>query len=244
MITMHFESKRRSVVKTISWRVLATLDTTLIVFLLTGKILLAVSVSGIEVVTKIVLYFFHERAWNKIRYGRRTIQPFVLWFTGLPGAGKSTLATRSTEYLRNKGLQVQQLDGDKIREIFPNTGFSREERDRHVRRVGHLAAMLEHNNVIVVAALISPYDETRRQVRGLCRNFIEVFVDTPLEVCEDRDPKKLYQKARAGEIKDFTGIDDPYEVPEDAEIRVPTENLSVESSFEIIRKSLDKQLSI
>lgn len=237
---MYYESKRRSVIKTISWRFFATLDTTLIVFILTGKLLLAVSVSGIEIVTKIALYFFHERAWNKINFGRRTIQPFVLWFTGLPGAGKSTLAARTTEYLRKKGLQVQQLDGDKIRAIFPDTGFTREERDRHIQRVGYLASMLEQNNVIVIAALISPYEATRRAVRGLCRNFVEVYVDTPLTVCEERDPKHLYRRARAGEIDHFTGIDDPYEIPRDPEFRINTENKSVEESFQDIKKFLSK----
>ena len=243
-MSMYYESKRRSVVKTISWRFFATLDTTLIVFILTGELLLAVSVSGIEIVTKLMLYFFHERSWNKINFGRRTIQPFVLWFTGLSGAGKSTLAELATDYLKKKGLQVQQLDGDKIREIFPNTGFSRIERDRHVRRVGYLASMLEHNNVIVVAALISPYEETRQQVRELCRNFVEVYVDTPLDVCEERDPKKLYQRARAGEIQHFTGIDDPYEPPPQPEVRVRTEGMSVDQSFEEIRRTIDKLLTV
>lgn len=241
---MYYESKRRSVVKTISWRFLATLTTALIVYLFTGELILAVSVGSIEVIAKIVLYFFHERAWNKIKYGRRTIQPFVLWFTGLSGAGKSTLAARAAEYLTKKGLQVQQLDGDKIREIFPNTGFSREERDRHVRRVGYLASMLEKNNVIVIAALISPYEQARQDIRKLCRNFVEVYVDTPLEVCEDRDPKLLYKKARAGEIAHFTGVDDPYEAPQHPDIQVKTEGLSVDDSFEMIRKAIEKQLTV
>lgn len=241
---MHYESKRRSVVKTISWRVLATLTTAIIVFIFTGELILALSIGSIEVVAKIILYFFHERAWNKIRFGRRTIQPFVLWFTGLSGAGKSTLAAKATDYLKKRGLQVQQLDGDRIREIFPNTGFSREDRDRHVRRVGYLASMLEHNNVIVIAALISPYTETRQEVREMCQNFIEVHVDTPLEVCEDRDPKNLYKKARAGEIQHFTGIDDPYEPPPMADVKVATEDLSVDASFAIVRKAIDKQLAM
>ena len=183
---MYFESKRRSFIKTMSWRTLATLTTAIIVYILTAELVLAISVGSIEVIAKIFLYFFHERAWNKIKFGRRMIQPCVIWFTGLPGSGKSTLAEKTYQYLIERGLNVEQLDGEKVRTIFPNTGFLKEDRKGHVERVGHLASLLEKNNVIVVAAFISPYEESRGFVRNQCKHFLEIFVDAPLETCEQR----------------------------------------------------------
>ncbi len=239
---MYFDSKCRSVVKTISWRTLATLTTAIIVYILTGELLLAISVGSIEVIAKIVLYFFHERTWNKIKFGRRMIQPCVIWFTGLSGAGKSTLADKTYQYLIERGLHVEQLDGDKVRSIFPTTGFLKKDRNEHIKRVGYLASLLEKNNVIVVASFISPYKESRHFVRQQFTNFIEIFVDTPLEICEQRDPKGLYKKARSAEINHFTGIDDPYEKPKNPELRVSTNQQSIEESFNKIKILIDHHL--
>ncbi|MFN0178747.1 MAG: 3'(2'),5'-bisphosphate nucleotidase CysQ [Gemmatimonadales bacterium] len=142
----------------------------------------------------------------------------VIWFTGLSGSGKTTIARRVVEQFEAVGTPVEYLDGDAIREVFPATGFSREDRDAHIRRVGYLASRLERHGVTVVVSLVSPYRASRDFARGLCRRFIEVFMATPLEVCEQRDIKGLYAKARRGEIRQFTGISDPYEVPEHPEV--------------------------
>jgi len=241
-MSMYFESKGRSAAKTISWRTLATLTTAVIVYILTGELVLAIAVGSIEVVAKIIIYFFHERVWNKIKFGRRMIQPCVIWFTGLSGSGKSTLAEKTYEYLVKRGLHVEQLDGDKVRSIFPKTGFLEEDRNEHIKRVGYLASLLEKNNVIVVASFISPYKESRHFVRQQCTNFIEIFVDTPLEVCEQRDPKGLYKKARAAEIDHFTGVNDPYEKPENPELIVQPNEQSVEESFDKIKILIDHHL--
>ena len=241
-MSMYFESKGRSAAKTISWRTLATLTTAIIVYILTGELVLAIAVGSIEVVAKIIIYFFHERAWNKIKFGRRMIQPCVIWFTGLSGSGKSTLAEKTYEYLNKRGLHVEQLDGDKVRSIFPNTGFLKEDRNEHIKRVGYLASMLEKNNVIVVASFISPYEESRNFVRQQCTNYLEIFVDTPLEICEQRDPKGLYKKARSKEINHFTGIDDPYEKPGNPELRVQPNVQSTEESFNQIKTLIDHHL--
>lgn len=227
---MFKESNSRSVLKTISWRFWATLTTAALVFAFTGKIEIALAIGGIEVVLKLILYFFHERAWNKIPFGRKEIQPSVIWLTGLSGAGKSAIGEEVYKKIKAKGYKVEHLDGDKVRDIFPKTGFSKEERNRHIKRVGFLASMLEKNNVFVVASFISPYKESREFVRKLCSNYKEVHIATPLEVCEQRDVKGLYAKARAGEIKEFTGINDPYEEPENADIVVDTSNQSIEES--------------
>ena len=125
---------------------------------------------------------------------------------------------------------MEYLDGDSIRDLFPNTGFSKEERDQHVRRVGYLASKLEQNGVFVIASFISPYADSRQFVRGLCKSFIEVHVSTPLQECERRDVKGLYRKARLGEISNFTGISDPYEAPECPELRLDTRFLTVDEA--------------
>jgi adenylylsulfate kinase len=146
----------------------------------------------------------------------------VIWLTGLSGAGKSTIAVHIVEALRRGGVPVESLDGDVIRQIFPATGFSREARDEHVRRVGYVAALLARHGVYVVVALISPYRDSREFARGLAPAFLEVYVSTSLEECERRDVKGLYARARRGEIRQFTGIDDPYEPPLRPEITIDT----------------------
>lgn len=149
-------------------------------------------------------------------------RPAVLWLTGLSGAGKSTIAQAVVERLAARGVPVEALDGDVMRAMFPGTGFSRADRDAHVRRVGYLASRLEAHGVVVVASLISPYRDSRAFVRGLCRTFVEIHVATDLAECERRDPKGLYQRARAGAIMQFTGIDDPYEPPEAPDLVIDT----------------------
>jgi adenylylsulfate kinase len=158
----------------------------------------------------------------------------VLWFTGLSGAGKSTIANEVCDRLRAGGVRIEFLDGDAIRSEFPNTGFTRPERDAHIRRVGFLASRLEHHGVVVVCALISPYCESRDHVRTLCRRFVEIHVSTPLAECERRDVKGLYQRARRGEIANFTGLDDVYEPPENPELRIDTTTVSVREAANLV----------
>ena len=157
---------------------------------------------------------------------------FILWFTGLSGAGKSTLATHLSPILTERGRRVEVLDGDEIREnLSKGLGFSKEDRDTNIYRIGYVANLLARNGVVSITAAISPYREVRAEVRRRSHApFVEVFVDAPLEVVEARDPKGLYKKARAGIIKNFTGISDPYEAPEEPEIVVYTGRESVEES--------------
>jgi adenylylsulfate kinase len=237
---LYIETHTRAVIKTISWRILATLTTATIVFILVGKIEIAAIAGGTEMILKIIFYYFHERIWNRIHIGKKQITPFVLWFTGLSGSGKSTLANLLYNKLVKKGYKVERLDGDTVRSIFPQTGFTREDRNSHIKRIGYLASILEKNGVIVIASFISPYKESREFVRGLCKNFIEVYVDTSIEECERRDVKGLYKKARAGEIKNFTGINDPYEIPEYPEIIVRTDDQSLKVSMEKIEECIKR----
>jgi adenylylsulfate kinase len=237
---MFKESNLRSAVKTISWRFWATVTTMILVYLFTGALTIAAAIGALEIILKIILYFFHERLWDKIRFGKKEISPFVLWFTGLPGSGKTTLADTVAEKLSHNGLKIERLDGERIRNLFPQAGFSKNERNTHIRRVGHLASILSKNGTAVVASFVSPYREARDFVRGLCPNFIEVFLDTPLAVCEQRDAKGLYERARKGEITNFTGINDPYEAPQHPEITINTADEPVETTADTIMRYLKK----
>ena len=230
------DTHSRSVAKAVSWRILGTLATSTIVFAFTRRWALSLFVGGLEFVSKIGLFWMHERLWDRLSYGRQEATPSVVWFTGLSGSGKSTISQRVTEELRAGGLNVEHLDGDSVRAIFPNTGFTRPDRDAHVKRVGYLAGKLESHGVFVVASFVSPYRESRDAVRAMCSSFIEVHVNTPLEECERRDVKGLYQKARRGEIQNFTGISDPYEVPERAELVIDTMQTPVDAA---VRRVLD-----
>lgn len=231
---MYRENQIRTLIKTLTWRVIATLTTMILVYIFYRDFTIAGAIGMIEVVAKLIVYYIHERLWDRVRYGKTKPKSFVLWFTGLSGSGKSTLAERLYEYLEAHKFNVEMLDGDVIREIFPKTGFSKEDRNSHVKRVGYFASILEKNGVIPITSLISPYKEARNFVRDKCTNFIEIYVSTPLEECEKRDVKGLYKKVRDGEIKNFTGVDDPYEAPENPEIEIDTSKYSIEESVEYI----------
>jgi adenylylsulfate kinase len=164
----------------------------------------------------------------------KELKPTVLWFTGLSGSGKSTISEKVFAELQNRDYEVEHLDGDAVREVFPTTGFSKKERDDHVKRVGFVASLLQKHGVFVVASFISPYQDARDFVRDMCEDFTEVFISTPLEVCEERDVKGLYEKARKGEIDNFTGISDPYEEPEDPELEIDTTDITPEEGVRIV----------
>jgi adenylylsulfate kinase len=217
---MYRETHVRSVVKTVSWRVIATATTSVIVWLLTHRFEFALLVGGLDTSAKLVLYFLHERAWDKSHFGRKPIQPAVIWLTGLSKSGKAAIARQVAADLAAKGVKVEHLSGESVRDIFPETGFAREEREEHIRRVGYLASRLEKNGVFVVASFVSPFTESREFVRGLCDNFIEIHVATPLEACEERDQTGLYARARRGEVQHVVGLDEPYQAPERPHLRL------------------------
>ena len=231
---MYKESKSRSVVKTISWRILATATTITLVYIFTGKTDIAFSVGLIEVFLKMLIYFLHERAWDKIHFGRQEIQPFVLWFTGLTRSGKKDIAKKVMRKLIERGLKVEMLDGHTVRNIFTTTGFTRNEVNEHIERVGYLASKLENQGVFIIASFLSPYAESRDFVRSLSNNFIEVYVNTPLEICEERDETGIYKKARKGAVKNVPGIDVEYEVPVNAEVRVGLHDQSIDQAAETV----------
>ncbi len=155
----------------------------------------------------------------------------TVWFTGLSGAGKTTIRMEVERILRNQGCKVEVLDGDIVRQnLTKGLGFSKEDRDENIRRIGFVSHLLTRNGVVVLVSAISPYRSMRDEVRDRIGDFVEVYVNAPLNVCEQRDVKGLYKKARAGEIKQFTGIDDPYESPLHPEVECKTDQETPQES--------------
>lgn len=166
---------------------------------------------------------------------------FTLWFTGLPCSGKSTLAELVAKELEQSGRGVEILDGDRVRtNLTKGLGFSKQDRDENIRRIGFVCGLLSKHGVIAISAAISPYRAIREEVRSKIDTFVEVFVNTPLEVCIERDVKGMYKRALAGELKHFTGVSDPYEVPLCPELVVETQDESPEESAARVLAKLEE----
>jgi adenylylsulfate kinase len=184
------------------------------------------------------IFWQETQVTREQREKARNQRGFVLWFTGLSASGKSTLAALTEERLHEEGFATFMLDGDNVRHgLNRDLGFSPEDRNENIRRVGEVARLFAEAGVIVTTSFISPYREIRQSIRERMTredDLVEVHVDCPVEVCEQRDPKGLYEKAREGEIDNFTGIDAPYQEPENPEIRVPTHELEPEECVDRI----------
>ena len=166
---------------------------------------------------------------------------FTLWFTGLPCSGKSAIADRLAEVLKERGLRVERLDGDIVRQsLTRDLGFSRKDRDENIRRVTFVAKLLSRNGVAVLTSFISPYREIRDESRREIENFLEVYVKCPVDVCMKRDVKGMYKKALRGEIKEFTGVSDPYEEPLHPEILIESDRESLEESVNRVLRGVEK----
>ena len=241
---MIVETNKRTIAKAITWRLWATCALFFIGGIATGSWGMATAIIGMDFVVKTVLYYLHERMWAKVTFGREFVKHdgIVLWFTGLSGSGKTTLADAVAEKLTRRLLPIKRLDGDVARGTFSkNLGFTKADRDENNRRAAHVASYLSLEH-IVLASFISPYQAQRNYARGLCDRFIEVHVKCPIETCEDRYPKGLYAKVRAGHIKSFTGIhaDAPYEEPKFAELVINTQIESVSKSADKVIDYLEK----
>jgi len=185
----------------------------------------------------------HSTVTREQRERQNGHKGLTIWFTGLSASGKSTVANCLEEKLFKMGCHAMVLDGDNIRHgLNKNLGFSKDDREENIRRIGELAKLLTSKAIINIAAFISPYRADRATARALQDegDFIEVFIKCPIEVCEKRDPKGLYQKARAGIIKDFTGVNDPYEEPEDPEVVIDTSLKDVDQCADEIIKYLER----
>ena len=169
-------------------------------------------------------------------------QGFVLWMTGLSGAGKTTIAKILEQKLKARGLRIERLDGDVVREsLTRDLGFTKEDRDKNIERVTFVAKLLSRNDVGVICSFISPYQAVRDMVREETTNFLEVFINAPLEVCIDRDVKGLYKQALAGQIENFTGVSDPYEAPVNPDIEVQTATEEPEESAKKLVRALEER---
>ena len=237
---MYKETNIRSIAKGITWRFVATTTTMIIVYLFFGNLELAVATGLLETVAKIGLYWGHEKVWQKIRWGRKKIEPFNVWFTGLPLSGKTTIADKVYEELQKLDIPLERVDSKDIRELFPNVGYSREERNRHIKRIGHLIQTLQKNSISTVCSFVSPYRESRKMIREMVKNNIVVYLKSDIETCQKRDYKGVYKKALNGEIENFTGISDIYEEPQHAEIVIDTREVSVDEAVDKIVRYVKK----
>lgn len=268
-------SKKRHLAKTLTWRFVGTIDTMILAWVISGDPMTGFKIGAAEVVTKMILYYLHERSWYRINFGLDRRQerkkrmaraksisknikfqkfrvdsegrqkllkqkPLLVWFTGLSGSGKSTLSNLLESELHESGYKTYALDGDNIRHgLCSDLAFTEEDRIENIRRIGEVAKLFLDSGVIVLCSFVSPFEKDRETVKKLVgeENFVEVFVDCPLEVCEKRDFKGLYRKAREGKIKNFTGISSPFETPK-------SPNLVIKSAEEDSKDSLQKLLNI
>jgi len=174
-------------------------------------------------------------------------EAFLLWFTGLSGSGKSTIANALENTLYQKGIHTYTLDGDNVREgLNNNLSFSPEDRTENIRRIAEVANLMVDAGLVVLASFVSPYEQDRENIKKIvgANRYIEIFVNTSIEECERRDVKGLYAKARSGEIDNFTGINAPYEAPKSADIEIDTQNITIEEAVSIILKYIEEKLSL
>lgn len=210
---MYIENKSRTIVKSISWRFLATLTTFSLVYIFTGKLDTAIEIGALEVILKMMIYYFHERAWAKIKYGIEFKKPFVILITGLSGSGKAIFSKNLEQFLHSKKINVELLRGDKIRKVLPEFGYSVEHRTEHLNRILDFTKILVNNKTNVIVSVEAPFESSRKAFRDSFDNYFEIYMSAPLEFCKSNDEKGLYKKAIDGEIDNFVGVNIDYETP-------------------------------
>lgn len=237
---MYRETNIRTIAKGFSWRFFATTTTVIIVYLFFGRLDLAIAAGILETVSKVFLYYVHDKVWQRVRWGKKRIEPFNLWFTGLPLSGKTTIADLVYQKLQKLDIPLERIDSKDIRDVIPDIGYSREDRNRHMHRIGHLIKTLQNNSISTIASFVSPYRESRKAIREMVKNNVVVYVKADIETCQTRDYKGVYAKALNGELQNFSGINDVYEEPQHAEIIIDTEITSPEEAAETIIRYLKK----
>ena len=227
---------KQKVIKAVTYRVYSSLITFIISLILTQNFLISISIGVLDSILKIFTYYLFEVLW--LKFSGLHAKPAVIFLTGLSGSGKTTIGKALMKKLQQKGIVPVLLDGDEIRNVIKQTGFDEQSRKNHNLNVGYMASLLESQGNFVIVSLISPYEDTRNTIRGMCKNFKEVYVSTDIKICIERDSKGLYAKAINGEIKDFTGISAPYFPPKDPEVNIDTATSTVQEAVEKILKVL------
>ena len=249
--------------KTVSWRIVGSIDTVLLGWFVTGQLHIGAKIGGLELITKMLLYFIHERAWHRINFGLPTRfnkaekvkrenasklflqssaisrqqregmnanKSFTIWLTGLPSSGKSTIATELDRCFFSYGLRSYVIDGDNTRlGINSDLSFSKEDRGENIRRVSEICKLFNEAGTIIIASFISPFEKDRAMAKHIIgqHSFVEVFVDASVETCKARDTKGLYKLAEEGKIRDFTGVNSPYERPVSPAVHLHSDTESV-----------------
>jgi adenylylsulfate kinase len=229
---------KKNITKSIFYRIYSSLITFIIAYILTQNLTASISIGVLDSIIKIFSYYFFEGIWSKITGIKN--KPCVVFLTGLSGSGKTTIANALMEKYKKSGVVPVLLDGDEIRKVIQQNGFDEASRKKHNLNVGYMAALLEAQGNVVIVSLISPYADVRNTIRKMCGHFIEVYLSTDINVCIQRDPKGLYAKALKGEIKEFTGISAPYFMPENPEVNIDTNVVSIKNSVDNIFKVANK----
>jgi len=234
------DSTKRTLSKAISWKTSGFLILSALAYIITGSLKDTSIIAAVYHIIMLIFYYFHEKIWNRILWGKTS--GLFIQMTGLSGSGKTTIAKEVEIRLKKRGLKVEIIDGDEYREgICSDLTFSREDRNTNIRRLGFVGKVLARNNVVVIMSTINPYDNIRKELKEIHRART-IFIDCPIEKCIERDVKGLYKKAISGEIKNFTGISDPFETPKNADLVIKTDKLNIKKSVELLEKFILKQI--
>ena len=237
---MMIDNSKRSMAKAFTWRISAFILLSTISFMATDSIVKASIITLIYHSIQLVAFFFHERLWTTVNWGRTS--GVLIQMTGLSGSGKSTIAKAVQKRLRSKGMRVEVIDGDEYREgLCKDLGFSKEDRNTNIRRLGFLGKVLARNDVVAILSAINPYEDVRAEIRKGYENTKTIYVDCGIEKLKDRDTKGLYKKAllpdnHPDKIKNFTGISDPFDAPLVCDLKIDTESESIEESTNKLEK--------
>ena len=236
----------RKIIKSVAWRCVAFLVLTIISYFITGSVKSAGSVAIVYTGLQIVLYYFHERLWDRIHWGR--LKGVAVQFTGLSGAGKTTIAQEIAKRMSIQGYDIEVIDGDEYRtNLCSDLGFSREDRIENIRRLSFVAHKIADKGKVSIIAAINPYEDSRKYLKGHNQRHMTVFIDVPIDVVIQRDVKGLYEKALLpsddpNHIPQFTGISDPFDMPLDVDVHVNTHKMSLDECARKIEKSIKERM--
>lgn len=229
---MIIETRQRTLFKSITWRITATLTTVTLVYLFTGQIDTALEVGVLEVTLKLFIYYLHERLWSRSSFGRIEKPAFVILFTGYSNSGKTRISEAVYQALEERKIKVEYLNGRRIRSLMPNVGFDPDARRAHLGQISDFIHILYRNNTNVIVSMEAPFADSRAAMRERFPNFIEIWVKTSFEFCQTQDQSGLIARAVNGDIQHFVGVDIPFEEPDSAELVLTPETDGIETSVE------------